>query len=189
MKLLLATHNQHKKEEFIKMFPSSIELISFDDLKISEDIEETGTTFNENAQIKSEFGFQKTKIPCFADDSGLVIEALNGEPGIYSARYAGTGNSLDNVNKVLKNLEGIENRKAYFISVISFTNEHGTSFFEGKIHGMITSEIKGINGFGYDPIFQPNNYTSSFAEMDSVNKNKISHRALAFQKFIESLSK
>lgn len=189
MKLLLATHNQHKKEEFSKMIPSEYELLSFDDFNIHDEIEETGKTFAENAKIKSDFGFLKTKIPCFADDSGLVIESLNGEPGIYSSRYAGTGNSSDNINKVLEKLNGIKNRSAYFISVISFTTEKGNFIFEGKIHGEILTQIQGEDGFGYDPIFKPNNYSISFAEMTPNQKNEISHRAVAFNKFNDFLKK
>jgi XTP/dITP diphosphohydrolase len=187
MELLLATHNSHKKEEISKLLPSRFSLKSLTDYQLFDDINETGLTFEENAKIKADYGFLKTSVPCFSDDSGLVVEALHDEPGIYSARYSGTGNSQDNIDKVLAKLEGITNRKAYFICVIAFTTKNETRFFEGKVYGEILNQQVGKDGFGYDPIFKPLGYEKTFSEMTSEEKNKISHRALAMKKFIEFL--
>ena len=188
MELILATHNQHKLEELKQMIPSYINLISLTAIDFHDEIEETGTTFKENAFIKTNTIHQITKKNVFSDDSGLVIEALNGEPGVYSARYAGTGNSLDNIHKVLEKLENVENRKAYFIAVFCLILNEELHFFEGKVHGTISHEIKGIDGFGYDPIFIPDGYDKSFAEMSSEEKNQISHRYLATKKLNDFLT-
>ncbi len=188
MELILATHNQHKLEELKQMIPSYINLISLTAIDFHDEIEETGTTFKENAFIKTNTIHQITKKNVFSDDSGLVIEALNGEPGVYSARYAGTGNSIDNIHKVLEKLENVENRKAYFIAVFCLILNEEFHFFEGKVHGTISHEIKGIDGFGYDPIFIPDGYDKSFAEMSSEEKNQISHRYLATKKLNDFLT-
>ncbi len=188
MEILLATQNDHKKEEIIAMLPPDFNLKTFNDYNFQEDIEETGSTFEENAYIKAKFGYDFAHIPCFADDSGLVIEALNGDPGVYSARYAGTGSFADNIAKVLSEMEETENRKAYFISVICWVNGEEVNYFEGRVYGTISKEIKGAHGFGYDPIFIPDGYTQSFAEFLPEEKNKISHRAIALQKFKEFLN-
>lgn len=187
MELLLATHNSHKKEEISKLLPNRFIIKALNDYNLFDEIQETGLTFDENAKIKAEYGFLKTSIPCFSDDSGLVVEALNNEPGIYSARYAGTGNSQDNINKVLKNLERISNRNAYFICVISFVFQNEIHFFEGRVYGEILTQQIGKEGFGYDPIFKPLGFEKTFSEMTSEEKNAISHRSIAMKKFIEFL--
>lgn len=187
MDILLATQNEHKKEEILSILPNSLRLKTFADYNFQENIEETGRTFQENALIKAQAGYNLANIPCFSDDSGLVIEALNGEPGVYSARYAETGSFADNINKVLKNMKGAKNRKAYFISVICWVNGDEIKYFEGKINGTISTEIKGEQGFGYDPIFIPDGYLKSFAEFSANEKNKVSHRALALKKFVRFL--
>ncbi|MGM5629369.1 RdgB/HAM1 family non-canonical purine NTP pyrophosphatase [Apibacter raozihei] len=187
MEILLATQNTHKKDEILAMLPSNLNLKTFNDYNFEGDIEETGLTFEENAFIKAKFGYDLSGIPCFADDSGLVIEALNGEPGIYSARYAGTGSFDDNIAKVLSNMKNITDRKAYFISVICWVNNKEVRYFEGRVYGTISNTILGKHGFGYDPIFVPEGYSNSFAEISADEKNRISHRALAldqFKKFI-----
>lgn len=187
MEILLATQNEHKKAEIIEILPENFQLKTFADYNFEGEIEETGTTFRENAFIKAKFGYDLTHIPCFADDSGLVVEALNGEPGIYSARYAGTGSFDDNISKVLKSMQNSTNRKAYFISVICWVNNEEVKYFEGKIFGTITTEIKGDGGFGYDPIFIPDGYLKSFAEFSPKEKNMISHRAIALRRFTNFL--
>lgn len=187
MEILLATQNEHKKEEILSILPKNLLLKTFADYNFQEDIEETGKTFQENAFIKAKSGYELGGIPSFADDSGLVIEALNGDPGVYSARYAETGSFVDNINKVLKNMKGVKNRKAYFISVICWVNGDEIKYFEGKINGTISTEIKGGQGFGYDPIFIPDGYLKSFAEFSANEKNKISHRALALKKLVRFL--
>lgn len=183
MEILLATQNEHKKAEIIEILPENLQLKTFNDFNFEGEIEETGTTFHENAFIKAKFGYDLTNIPCFADDSGLVIEALDGEPGIYSSRYTGKGSFNDNISKVLKKMENCSNRNAYFISVICWVNDQEVKYFEGKIFGTISSEISGSQGFGYDPIFIPNGYIKSFAEFSPKEKNIISHRAIALKKF------
>ncbi|MDR2123324.1 MAG: RdgB/HAM1 family non-canonical purine NTP pyrophosphatase [Flavobacteriaceae bacterium] len=189
MEILLATQNEHKKDEILAMLPQNFRLKSFKDYNFQGDIEETGKTFSENAYIKAKFGYDLAHIPCFADDSGLVIEALNGDPGIYSARYAGTGSFDDNIAKVLENMKNISNRKAYFISVICWVNGDEVNYFEGRIHGSVSTEIKGTQGFGYDPIFIPDGSIYSFAEIKPEKKNQISHRAIALNKFMEFLKR
>ncbi|MDR1876618.1 MAG: RdgB/HAM1 family non-canonical purine NTP pyrophosphatase [Flavobacteriaceae bacterium] len=183
MEILLATQNEHKKEEIIAMLPQNFLLKTFKDYDFNGDIEETGKTFEENAYIKAKFGYDLSHIPCFSDDSGMVVEALNGEPGIYSARYAGTGDFKDNIAKVLKNMRDVAYRNAYFISVICWVSEKETRYFEGRVYGTISTEVRGVHGFGYDPIFIPNGYTHSFAEIAPEKKNQISHRAIALEKF------
>jgi len=186
MELLLATQNEHKKDEILSMLPN-LQLKTFKDFNFSGEIEETGSTFEENAFIKAKFGYDLTQITCFSDDSGLVIEALDDAPGIYSARYSNTGSFADNIAKVLKNMTGKTNRKAYFICVICLFDGKTPSFFEGKVYGTIAQEVKGSQGFGYDPIFIPDGYDKSFAEFLPEEKNQISHRAIALQKFKEFL--
>jgi len=162
--------------------------LTLNDIGCTEDIKETGTTFEENAAIKSKYVYNKYHLNCFGDDSGLVIDALNGEPGVYSARYAGEhGNHVANIKKVLTKLDGVENRKARFVTVISLIWEGKESIFEGVVEGTIRHETAGNGGFGYDPIFQPDGYNITFAEMSMDEKNKISHRARAMEKLIAFL--
>jgi len=188
LKLVFATNNRHKLEEVSHKIGNHFELLTLNDIGCTEDIEETGSSFEENAAIKSNYVYNKYHLNCFGDDSGLVIDALNGEPGVYSARYAGEhGNHAANIEKVLAKLEGIENRKARFITVISLIWEGKEHVFEGKVEGTIRHETTGAGGFGYDPIFQPDGYDVTFAEMSMDEKNKISHRARAMEKLIEFL--
>jgi XTP/dITP diphosphohydrolase len=178
--LVFATNNAHKLEEVAAKIAGKIRLLSLDDIGCHDDIEETGTTFRENASIKSRHIYDKYHLNCFGDDSGLEIDALNGEPGVYSARYAGEhGNHAANMDKVLKKLEGISNRKARFRTVISLIWHGEEYFFEGTVEGNIRHECSGTGGFGYDPIFEPEGYPTTFAEMSMEEKNNISHRAKA----------
>lgn len=181
MEIVFATHNQHKLEEVMQMLPENISLLSLDDIGFNQEIEETGDTFALNAAIKAQVISASTERNVFADDSGLVIEALNGAPGIYSARYAGTGNSKDNIVKVLNELKGETNRNAYFIAVICLILDKKEYYFEGRINGTITQEIMGEDGFGYDPIFIPEGHSLSFAQMSPEQKNSLSHRGKAVE--------
>ena len=188
LKLVFATNNRHKLEEVSHKIGDQFELLTLNDIGCTEDIEETGSTFEENAAIKSKYVYDKYHLNCFGDDSGLVVDALNGEPGVYSARYAGEhGNHAANIQKVLAKLEGVENRKARFVTVISLMWEGTEHVFEGTVEGTIRHETTGNGGFGYDPIFQPDGYDVTFAEMSMDEKNKISHRARAMEKLISFL--
>lgn len=187
--LVFATNNAHKLEEVAAKTGNQLQLLSLTDINCTDDIEETGTTFQENASIKSRYIFNKYNLNCFGDDSGLEIEALNNEPGVYSARYAGThGNHEANIQKVLQNLQGQSNRKARFRTVISLIWNGGEHFFEGTVNGTIREEKVGTEGFGYDPIFEPEGYRITFAEMTLEEKNRISHRAIAMEKLIGFLN-
>lgn len=190
MHLLFATHNQNKVNELRKKLPSSIQLLSLKEINYNDDIEETGTTIEANAILKAQFIFNKFGKPCIADDTGLEVEALNGEPGVYSARYAGGGKSDQaNMDKLLLNLQGISNRKAQFKSVIAYCNGNSTFMFEGIVTGKITLEKSGDKGFGYDPIFIPDGFNKTFAQMSMDEKNQISHRAIAVTKFLDFIAK
>jgi XTP/dITP diphosphohydrolase len=189
LQLVFATNNRHKLEEVSAKINGEIQLLTLEDIGCYEDIEESGLTFEENASIKSRYVYDNYQLNCFGDDSGLIIDALNGEPGIYSARYAGEhGNHPANIKKVLENLEGIENRKARFKSVISLIWNGDEHFFEGIVEGAISQQPTGTEGFGYDPIFQPDGYDITFGEMSLEKKNKFSHRALAVEKLIKFLN-
>ncbi len=189
MKLVFATNNKHKLEEVKKLLPQQFQLITLAEAGIHSDIPETGTTLEENAAIKSRFVFERTGQNCFADDTGLEVEALNGAPGVYSARYAGEKCSFaDNVNKLLREMSSKESRKAKFRTVISLILAGKEYLFEGIVEGEITRETKGIEGFGYDPVFKPDGFEKTFAEMTLEEKNKISHRARAVEKLVEFLS-
>ncbi|PIF01962.1 MAG: non-canonical purine NTP pyrophosphatase, RdgB/HAM1 family [Paludibacter sp.] len=183
--IIFATHNQHKLEEVQTILKKEYNVIGLNSLNFDEEIEETGTTLEKNAQLKAETIFNKFQINCFADDSGLEIEALNGEPGIFSARYAGEpADSQKNMQKVLDKMQNISNRKAKFRTVIAYKTKEKILFFEGSVEGQILTEKRGNGGFGYDPIFMPKGYDKSFAELSSEEKNRISHRAIAIKKFI-----
>lgn len=187
--LVFATNNRHKLEEVAAKVGDKIQLLTLNDIGCTDDIEETGTTFHENASIKSHYIFEKYKLNCFGDDSGLEIDALNGEPGVYSARYAGEhGNHAANISKVLLNLTGETNRKARFRTVISLIWNGEEHFFDGTVEGTIRTSPSGTDGFGYDPIFEPAGYQITFAEMSMEQKNSISHRAKAMEKLISFLS-
>jgi len=187
--LVFATNNRHKLDEVSAKIGDSFTLLTLDDIGCVADIEETGATFAENASIKSRFIFDHYKMDCFGDDSGLEIDALGGAPGVYSARYAGThGNHAANITKVLQNLQGQTNRKARFRTVISLIWQEREHFFEGTVEGTIRTSASGTKGFGYDPIFQPDGYDITFAEMSMDEKNSISHRAKAMEGLIKFLS-
>ena len=188
--LVFATNNAHKLEEVAAKIEGRISLLSLNDINCHDDIAETGTTFHENASIKSHYIYNKYHLNCFGDDSGLEIDALGGQPGVYSARYAGEhGNHAANNKKVLDALKLTENRSARFKTVISLLWNGEEHFFEGTVEGTIRKEISGTQGFGYDPIFQPEGYAVTFAEMSLAEKNSISHRAKAMDKLLEFLNK
>ncbi|HCA07694.1 RdgB/HAM1 family non-canonical purine NTP pyrophosphatase [Chryseobacterium sp.] len=187
MELLVATHNVHKKEEIQQILGNDFTVKSLTDYNIHEEIVEDGDSFNANALIKAKYCFEKTGIPSLGDDSGLVVEGLDGRPGIFSARYAGDHDFAKNMEKVLSELEGEENRKAYFITVLCYYDENGARYFEGKAHGNLLTENKGHKGFGYDPIFVPEGYKMTFAEMNPEDKNRISHRKQALDLFLDFL--
>lgn len=188
MKLIFATHNPNKVEEIRQIMPDYIELLSLSDIDFHEDIAETGDTIEDNAKIKAEAIAKKFQMPCFADDTGLEVDALNGEPGVKSARYAGEDkNDSANRQKLLQNLEGKNPRNARFKTVISYINRDLEKTFIGICEGEISIKPAGDGGFGYDPIFKPKNKNQTFAEMSAEEKNSISHRALAFEKMMEFL--
>ena len=188
MKLVFATNNQHKLKELQQILGNEIQLLSLKDIGCEEEIPENQETLEGNAAEKSFFIFNKYGQNCFADDTGLEIEALNGEPGVYSARYAGEEkNALANMEKVLQNMKEIKKRKARFRTVISLVIDGKEKQFEGIVDGEILEAKRGEEGFGYDPIFQPEGFQQSFAEMDSEQKNEISHRGRAVQKLVSYL--
>ena len=187
--LLVATHNLHKKEEIQQILGDSFEVKSLTDYDVNEEIIEDGDSFQANAQIKAQYCYEKTGIPSLGDDSGLVVPALDGRPGIFSARYAGDHDFQKNIAKVLDEMTGIENRSAYFITVLCYYDENGATFYEGTVHGNLLTENKGHQGFGYDPIFVPEGYNITFAEMNPEDKNAISHRKKALDKFLKSFHK
>ena len=187
-KLVFATNNAHKLEEVRAVLENKIEIISLNELGCYDDIPETAVTLEGNALIKAEYVFNKFGMACIADDTGLEVEALNGEPGVYSARYGGEPhNAQKNIQKLLTNLKGVENRKARFRTVIVLKDAERELYFEGTIHGHISETPSGAAGFGYDPVFVPDGYNKSFAELGPELKNKISHRALAVESLIRFL--
>lgn len=185
--LVFATQNANKTIEVREILAHKYQVLNLTDIGCDVDIPETGDTFAENATLKSTYVVQNYQIDCFADDSGLEVEALNNEPGIYSARYSGERGDRQNMMFLLQKMEGISNRSARFKTVISLVHKGVNHLFEGVINGKIRLAPTGENGFGYDPIFEPDGYTQTFAEMDLELKNKISHRALAMKKLIEFL--
>lgn len=187
LELVFATNNAHKLEEVQAIVGSAFIIKSLNDIDCNDDIPETGVTFEENAQQKTDYLVNKYGLYCFGDDSGLEIDALNGEPGVYSARYSGSRDMEKNIDLVLENLGDNPNRTARFKTVISLYLNEQQHFFEGSIEGKIIKERKGIDGFGYDPIFIPNGYDRTFAEMTAAEKNSISHRAIAVGKLAEYL--
>lgn len=185
MQLIFATHNKNKLIEVKSLMPSSITLLSLDDINFQNEIEETSATIEGNALLKANTIYKETGINCFADDSGLLVDAINGAPGVYSARYAGPQkNNEDNLQKLLFGLRNTENRDAHFKTVMALIIDGKDYLFEGIINGKIISEKIGTHGFGYDPIFVPNGYTETFAQLSSEIKNTISHRARALQKML-----
>jgi len=189
MKIIFASNNKNKVQEIQKQVPKSIQIVTLDEIGCTEDIAETGITLEENAIIKANYITEKYGLPCFADDTGLEIEALNGEPGVYSARYAGEDKNADkNMNLVLEKLSNSTNRKAQFKTVIALNINNEQYLFTGIVEGEIRNEKTGTNGFGYDPIFEPENLGKTFAEMTLEEKNKLSHRGRAVEQLIEFLS-
>ena len=189
MQLIFASHNKNKVKEVKSLIPNTINLLSLDDINLLNEIEETSTTIEGNALLKAQTIYKQTGINCFADDSGLLVDALNGAPGVYSARYAGEQkNDEDNMQKLLFNLKNIEARDAHFKTVMALIIDGKEYLFEGIINGKIISEKMGTNGFGYDPIFVPNGYTETFAQLNSETKNAISHRGIALKKLIEFIN-
>ena len=187
-KVVFATNNKHKLDEIRKITTGRIEILSLSDINCNEDIEETGTTLEENALIKVRYIKNKYGYDCFGDDTGLEVEALNGEPGVYSSRYAGEQcSSQDNMNKLISALQGADNRNAQFRTVIAAILNDKEHLFEGVVKGHITTEKHGSNGFGYDPVFMPSGYNQTFGELSDEIKNGISHRAVAMEKFIAFL--
>ena len=190
MKLYFATNNIHKLKEVQEVVGDSFQIESMRSLGINEDIPEDQLTLEGNALQKARFLYDRTGESCFADDTGLEVDALNGAPGVYSARYAGEAkNSLDNMALLLKNMSGIQNRKARFRTVIALILDGKEYLFEGIVNGTITEEPRGTAGFGYDPLFVPDGYSTTFAEMDSEAKNAISHRGRAVEKLAAFLLK
>lgn len=190
MKLVFATNNAHKLEELRKITAGSgVEIISLSDIGCHDDIPETADTLEGNALQKAHYIKEHYGYDCFADDTGLEVEALDNAPGVYSARYAGPGHDSEaNMNKLLQEMEGKENRKARFRTAIALILDGKEHLFDGIINGTITEQKKGDSGFGYDPIFQPEHYDQTFAEMGNDTKNTISHRALAVKKLASFLS-
>lgn len=188
-KLVFATNNTHKLEEVSAILSDKINLLSLNDIDCHTDIPETADTLEGNSLLKSSYVFQNYHLDCFGDDTGLEVEALDGAPGVYSARYADgeSHNAEANMLKLLQNLEGKENRKAQFRTIISLILDGKEYLFEGVVKGKIIKEKRGDSGFGYDPIFVPEGYNQTFAELGNDIKNKISHRALAVQKLCEFL--
>ena len=189
MPLIFATNNQHKVDEIRSALKEDFEIITLKEAGIDIEIPEPHHTLEENASEKSKVIYQLKKMDCFSEDTGLEVEALNGEPGVKSARYAGEHRSFDaNIDKLLENLKGIENRKAQFRTVISLIKNGKEFLFEGICEGIITNEKMGEKGFGYDPIFVPNGSQLSFAQMSTSQKNEFSHRRKALDKLIEFLN-
>lgn len=188
--LIFATGNKHKADEVQNFLGEGFALLCLKDVGITEDIPENEPTLEGNAYQKAKYVFDRTGEACFADDTGLEVEVLNGDPGVHTARYAGDGKSSeDNMALLLKNLEGVKNRRARFRTVIAYLDNNGRVFeFEGVVNGVITEKKSGTEGFGYDPIFRPDGYDKTFAELPLSEKNKISHRARAMQKFLEFLN-
>ena len=188
-KLVFATNNAHKLDEISSILGEKVELLSLKDIHCHVDIPETADTLEGNAMLKAEYIYKNYGLDCFADDTGLEVEALNGAPGVYSARYAGgeEHNAEANMQKLLQNMQGVQNRKAQFRTAICLILDGKKHLFEGIVKGEIIKEKRGSSGFGYDPIFVPEGYTKTVAEMGNETKNKISHRALAVEKLCRFL--
>jgi len=190
MQLCFVTNNKNKLLEVSSILEKELIINSLDDIGFSDQIPETGKTIEDNSLEKAEFINKKFKLNCFADDTGLEIQSLNGNPGVHSARYAGIQcNANENINLVLKNMKDVSNRKASFRTIITLILDSNFFFFEGKIDGKISYEPKGSYGFGYDPIFIPDGYNITFGEMQPEKKNKISHRKKAINKLYLFLRK
>ena len=188
MELIIASQNQNKLVEFKKILGNKINLFSLSDIGLNQEIPENEKTIKKNAMFKAKFVNTQTGKNVFADDTGLEIDSLNGEPGVYSARYSGVDRNSDkNIELVLRKLKNKANRNSRFKTIISLIIDGKSVNFEGVVEGKITEEKRGSNGFGYDPIFQPNGYASTFGEMSLKEKNKISHRSIAINKMVQYL--
>lgn len=188
-KLVFATNNAHKLEEVKQVVGNNFEIISLSDIGCFDDIEETGATLEENARIKVQYINEKYGYDCFGDDTGLEVDELNGAPGVYSARYAGEAHDAKaNMKKLLHEMSGMTDRKARFRTVIALTLDGKDYLFEGEIAGTIIEEEKGSAGFGYDPVFLPDGYDKTFAELGTEIKNEISHRAIATKRLCSFLN-
>lgn len=186
--LLFASHNAHKVEEIRALIGSDYLLKGLSDMGFTDEIPETGATLEANAEQKARFAYDMYKVPCFADDTGLEVDALHGAPGVYSARYAGADGTQEqrsaaNVRRLLQEMEGVTGRSACFRTVVCYFDGREARFFEGVVEGCITLQPSGTDGFGYDPVFMPDGMDRTFAEMPLQEKNGISHRARAFAKF------
>tara|TARA_B100000886_G_scaffold117950_1_gene79319 strand:- start:11498 stop:12082 length:585 start_codon:yes stop_codon:yes gene_type:complete len=188
MELIIASQNQNKLVEFKKILGDKINLFSLSDIGLNQEIPENEKTIKKNAMFKAKFVNTQTGKNVFADDTGLEIDSLNGEPGVYSARYSGVETNSDkNIELVLTKLKNKSNRNSRFKTIISLIIDGKSVNFEGVVEGKITEKKRGSNGFGYDPIFQPNGYASTFGEMSLKEKNKISHRSIAINKMVQYL--
>lgn len=189
IKIVFASNNQHKIKEIQSLLPKHFIVLSLSDIQCEEQIPETGTTLEENALQKANYIYKKYGYNVFSDDTGLEVQALNNQPGVYSARYAGEEkNAQKNIKLLLDNLNGISNRKAQFRTVIALIFNGKQYLFEGIVTGEITHQLHGENGFGYDPIFRAEHHKKTFAQMTLDEKNTISHRARAFQKLVQFLT-
>lgn len=187
-RLIFATNNQHKLQEVRQLLDGVAEIVSLNEIGLAGDIPETAETLQGNALQKAQWVYERTGQDCFADDTGLEVDALNGAPGVYSARYAGEHCTFDdNVNKLLSALEGKTNRRADFRTVVCLIEGGQPQYFEGRVDGVILTERYGNEGFGYDPIFMPDRFAVSFAEMPLEVKNQISHRGKAIHKLVDYL--
>jgi len=188
VKLCFATNNQHKIEEISQILGEAFSIQSLEEVGCDQELPENQDTLEGNSLEKARFIYQTYHQPCFADDTGLEVDVLNGEPGVLSARYAGDQkNSNDNIDLLLKNLNGISERSARFRTVITLVSSDGIRQFEGKVEGKILCERKGVQGFGYDPVFVPDGHNRTFAELSMDEKNKISHRGQAIKKLVHYL--
>ncbi len=186
-KLIFATHNTHKLTEIRQILPEW-EILGLTDIGLHDEIIENGQTLEANAEIKADYVYRKTGVSCFADDTGLEVEALNGAPGVHSARYATNGHDFKaNMDKLLKEMTGIDKRGARFRTSVCLILNDEKHFFEGIVYGQIITVPRGDEGFGYDPVFVPDGYTKTFAEMDAEEKNSISHRGMAVSKLQDFL--
>lgn len=185
LKIVFATHNEHKYREVAALMPKGVELLNLTHIGCYEDIPETADTIEGNALLKAQFVLEHYQVACFADDTGLEVKALNGAPGVYSARYAGPAkNDYENINKLLNELKNVQDREARFKTVIAYCTPTSDEMFTGICEGFILEETIGEHGFGYDPVFQPKGYSLSFAEMELEEKSAISHRGKAIAQLV-----
>ena len=190
MKLIFATHNDHKLNEVRSILGKKISIIGLNEIGYFESINETGNTLKENSLLKAKFIHEKFNTNCFSEDTGLEVEAIDNKPGVLSARFAGNDrNSEENIGKLLSLLENKKNRNARFRTVVTLVYENKFYFVEGKVNGVILNKKRGINGFGYDPVFCPTGFDKSFGEISAIHKNLISHRSIAFIKLKKLIQK